>query len=118
MGIIPRCVHDIFNTCKDHFSYDFNVTVSFMELYQETLYDLLAERPREQCVMDIREDGNRGVVIPGLTEIETKTAAEALRFLAKGSLGRATSSTNMNSQSSRSHAIFTINICMQHKQQR
>lgn len=88
-----------------------------MELYQEVLYDLLSEKPRDQCTVDIRED-NRGVIVPGLTEMEANSASEALKFLTKGSQGRATSSTNMNSQSSRSHAIFTVNICMQHKQQR
>lgn len=88
-----------------------------MELYQEVLYDLLAERPRDQCIVDIRED-NRGIIVPGLTEMTASCAGEALKFLTKGSLGRATSSTNMNSQSSRSHAIFTVNIGMQHKKER
>lgn len=88
-----------------------------MELYQETLYDLLAEKPRDQCIVDIRED-NKGIIIPGLTEVQAVSTSEALKYLMKGSQGRATSSTNMNAQSSRSHAIFTINICMQHKTQR
>lgn len=118
MGIIPRCLHEIFNICKDNFVYDFNITVSFMELYQETLYDLLSEKPREQCILDIREDSRGSIVIPGLTEITANSATEALLYLSKGSQGRATSSTNMNAQSSRSHAIFTVSICMQHKQQR
>lgn len=117
-GVIPRAVHDIFNICRDNFAYDFNVRVSFMELYQEVLYDLLAERAREQCILDIREDSNKGIVIPGLTEKDVTNAQEALKFLSVGSSSRATSSTNMNSQSSRSHAIFTVNISMQHKQQR
>ncbi|XP_065167404.1 chromosome-associated kinesin KIF4-like [Atheta coriaria] len=112
MGIIPRAVHDIFTFINDNFSYDFNVTVSFMELYQEVLYDLLSSKPREQCVMEIREDVNKNIYIPGLTELQTKSAQEVLDCLAQGSKGRATSSTNMNSQSSRSHAIFTINISM------
>lgn len=88
-----------------------------MELYQEVLYDLLADKPRDQCIVDIRED-NGSTIVPGLTEMRADSTMEALRFLTKGSQGRATSSTFMNSQSSRSHAIFTINISMQHKNER
>lgn len=116
MGVIPRALHEIFNTCKDNFLYDFNITVSFMELYQEVLYDLLSDKPRDQCVLEIRED-NKSIILPGVTEKEVTNVSEALRFLAKGSFSRATGSTNMNAQSSRSHAIYTVNISMQHKQQ-
>lgn len=113
-GVIPRAVTDIFNFIKDNFTYDFTVTVSFMELYQEVLYDLLSTKPRDQCVVDIREDA-KSIIIPGLTEQLVSSSSEALEYLIKGSQGRATSSTNMNTQSSRSHAIFTINISMQKK---
>ncbi|KAK4884404.1 hypothetical protein RN001_000675 [Aquatica leii] len=115
IGIIPRAVHDIFNYVNDNFSCDFNITVSFMELYQETLYDLLASKPREQCVLEIREDPKGLIVIPGLTAEPVTSASKTLEYLCKGSRGRVTGCTNMNAQSSRSHAIFTINICMQQK---
>lgn len=88
-----------------------------MELYQEVLYDLLSTKPRDQCVVEIREDA-KSIIIPGLTEEVVQSASEALKFLIRGSQGRATSSTNMNAQSSRSHAIFTINISMQKKDNR
>lgn len=116
MGVIPRALHEIFNTCKENFLYDFVITVSFVEIYQEVLYDLLSEKPRDQCVLEIRED-NKGILLPGVTEKEVGSVAESLKYLAKGSHSRATGCTNMNSQSSRSHAIFTVNISMQHKQQ-
>lgn len=60
MGVIPRAVTDIFDVIKDNFSYDFTITVSFLELYQEVIYDLLSGKPREQCILDIREDIQRG----------------------------------------------------------
>lgn len=116
-GIIPRAVADIFNNIYDNFGFDFNVTVSFMELYQETLYDLLAERPREQTILDIRED-SKSVCIPGLTEETVTNIKETLNCLIKGSQRRAVGSTNMNQQSSRSHAIFTISISMTKKDDR
>nr|XP_022913049.1 chromosome-associated kinesin KIF4A [Onthophagus taurus] len=111
VGIIPRAVREIFDYVKDNFGYEFSVSVSFIEIYQEVVYDLLANRPREQCSVELREDV-KGIIIPGLTEEIVKTPLEALEFLTKGSQGRAMASTNMNSQSSRSHAIYTVNISM------
>lgn len=61
MGVIPRAITEIFEFIRDNFSYDFTVTVSFLELYQEVIYDLLAEKARDQCVLDIREDNQRGM---------------------------------------------------------
>lgn len=115
MGVIPRAVNEIFQNVKDQFAIDFTITVSFMELYREVLYDLLGNKAKDQCVLEIREDIMKGIHIPNLTEIPVESANDVLEILIKGSLGRATGSTNMNAQSSRSHSVFTINIAMQHK---
>lgn len=115
MGVIPRAIYDIFNYAENTDNYEFKITVSFMELYQESLYDLLSDRPRDQCVVDIRDDGNKGIRIPGLTEIPVTTIEQTIKCLIEGSSGRATGATAMNAQSSRSHAIFTITIYMQKK---
>ena len=115
MGVIPRAVTEIFDCAKDNFAVDFTMTVSFMELYQETLYDLLSSKSREQCVLDIREDQNRGIMIPGLTQVPVNCVKDVFDELIRGSSGRATSATNMNAHSSRSHAIFTMNLLMQNK---
>ncbi|TMW41739.1 hypothetical protein DOY81_013184 [Sarcophaga bullata] len=101
-------MHDIFeriNELSDTF--DFVVKCSFMELYQEQLYDLLADKPRDECTVDMREDRN-GIIMVGLTEKEVKSAMETTDCLVKGSAGRAVASTAMNQASSRSHAIFTV----------
>ena len=110
LGVIPRSVITIFDIIKDSIGYDHNVKVSFIALYNEVLYDLLAEKPRSESVVNIREDPVKGVVVPELTEIDVLDTKYCMDLLAKGSLGRATGSTNMNNSSSRSHAIFTINI--------
>ncbi|XP_044738914.1 chromosome-associated kinesin KIF4-like [Chrysoperla carnea] len=115
MGIIQRAVKDIFEAIDLDVENDYQISVSFMELYQELLYDLLADKTREQCVVDIREDVRGGIIVPGLTECSVKTATETYECLNKGSLGRATGATAMNAQSSRSHAIFTICIEKQSK---
>lgn len=59
-GVIPRSVKEIFIFTKDNFCYDISITVSFMELYQEVLYDLLSDKDRENTTLEIREDPKRG----------------------------------------------------------
>lgn len=112
-GVIPRALHDVFTTINEKNDWTFKVSVSFMELYKEQLYDLLAsDKQRKDCIVDIREE-NKEIKIMGITEKEVKTADEALDMLLKGSQGRATGATAMNNQSSRSHAIFTVSIHQQ-----
>lgn len=113
-GVIPRAVEDIFETIKDKQDWEYKVTVAFMELYQEQLYDLLANKQRNQCIVDIREDA-KNIKIVGLTERAVQNSQETLQCLADGSVCRATGATAMNSQSSRSHAIFTISVHQQKK---
>ncbi|XP_060536642.1 chromosome-associated kinesin KIF4 isoform X2 [Cylas formicarius] len=118
MGVIPRAVIHIFDYIKDNFSIDFTVSVSFIELYNEGIFDLLSDKPRDQCGLEIREDVKGNILIPNLTETIVESATQVLDILTKGSNGRATAATSMNLHSSRSHAIFTINIAMQHKFER
>lgn len=113
-GIIPRVIQDIFETIQSKEDWKFKVAVSFMELYQEQLYDLLSDKQRSQSTVDIREDG-KSIKIVGVTEKEVTNAVETLECLTQGSLGRVTGATAMNAHSSRSHAIFTICIRQQKK---
>ncbi|XP_054729971.1 chromosome-associated kinesin KIF4A-like [Anastrepha obliqua] len=109
-GVIPRLMRDIFERIKKLANeYDFVVKCSFMELYQEQLYDLLSDQPREQSIVEMRENRN-GIVMPGLTETQVSSVRETTDCLLRGSSGRAVAATAMNEQSSRSHAIFTITV--------
>ncbi|KAI4490936.1 hypothetical protein M0802_010610 [Mischocyttarus mexicanus] len=114
MGIIPRAMHDIFDIVKSKTDWKFRTSVSFMELYQEQLYDLLSDKQRSLSTIDIRED-SKGIKMVGVTEKEVQSAEESLECLIEGSQGRVTGSTAMNAQSSRSHAIFTLHIHQQNK---
>jgi kinesin family protein 4/21/27 len=109
MGVIPRAINDIFDTVKEMENWDIRIMVSFMELYKEQLYDLLASN---KCAVDIREDG-KVIRIPGLTEIQVSSVDDTTRCLMQGSSCRATGATAMNKQSSRSHAIFTVTVYQQ-----
>jgi len=86
----------------------FKVGISFMELYSEQLFDLLSSKPRrENTIVELREDGNKGIKIPGMTEMEISSVAGTTALLEKASEGRVTAK---NARSSRSHAIFTLTI--------
>lgn len=116
IGVIPRAVTEIFNHMDEMPEYDFTVTCSFMELYQEKLYDLLSSQPREQSVVGIREVQNNKIAIPNLTEVLVKNVQETTNCLMRGAADRAVGSTAMNATSSRSHAIFTITLQKVHKE--
>lgn len=105
-GIIPRAILDIFNRLDQNVDLSATITCSFMELYQEDLLDLLSATRKP---LEIREV-NKNNEIPGLTEIRVNTPEETGDCLVQGSARRATGSTAMNETSSRSHAIFTINV--------
>ncbi|KAI8425288.1 hypothetical protein MSG28_007064 [Choristoneura fumiferana] len=111
LGVIPQAVADIFDFIETHEDkYIFKVNVSFMELYQEQCYDLLSGKERGHSIIEIREDINKGVILPGITELAVTSTMETMMVLEQGSSGRVTGSTAMNQASSRSHAVFTIII--------
>ncbi|CAK1552322.1 unnamed protein product [Leptosia nina] len=111
LGVIPQAVADIFDFIDAHEDqFIFKVSVSFMELYQEQCFDLLSGKERSHSIIEIREDINKGVILPGITEVPVSSTSETMMALEKGSGGRVTGSTAMNQASSRSHAVFTIVI--------
>lgn len=78
---------------------------------QEEIRDLLVHEPENlRPTVTVREAQGGGVCLAGAKEQEVTTYTEMAQVLEHGSLARATASTNMNSQSSRSHAIFTITL--------
>ncbi|KAK3873312.1 hypothetical protein Pcinc_021669, partial [Petrolisthes cinctipes] len=109
-GIIPRAVKDIFDGVAEQNECEYMVKVSFIELYKENLFDLLNNRSRDECSVDIREDPKCGIKIVGLTEIPVTSLEETMRCLEHGAMNRATGATAMNAHSSRSHAIFSLHI--------
>lgn len=80
-GIIPRALKDIFANVDEVKEKGGTVitTCSFMELYQENLFDLLSGKPREESICEIREDSQKGILINGLSE--QKIDGELCKFL-------------------------------------
>uniref|UniRef100_A0A2K6LXY4 Kinesin family member 27 n=1 Tax=Rhinopithecus bieti TaxID=61621 RepID=A0A2K6LXY4_RHIBE len=113
-GIIPRAIQEIFQSISEHPSIDFNVKVSYIEVYKEDLRDLL-ELETSMKDLHIREDENGNTVIVGAKECHVESADEVMSLLETGNAARHTGTTQMNEHSSRSHAIFTISICQVRK---
>ncbi|GBC09297.1 hypothetical protein RclHR1_08750006 [Rhizophagus clarus] len=118
-GIIPRAMETLFSLMNfsQYKTRQFAIKVSFIEIYNEELNDLLGEQNVEEDkpqVM-IREDSKGNILWSGLQEIKVNNVEEVMNALARGSLNRQVGSTDMNSQSSRSHAIFSVVMSQQQK---
>lgn len=121
LGIVPRFIDDLFYRLgekkKNNGLQNFQVFVSYLELYNEDLVDLLNQQPKRKtghaCEVQIREDIHGQIYWSGVREEPCASPAELLQYLSKGSLCRTTGSTDMNSVSSRSHAIFSVIIKQQ-----
>ncbi|TYZ66222.1 hypothetical protein PybrP1_002107 [[Pythium] brassicae (nom. inval.)] len=105
-GIIPRCVRYIFAALQASSPQEFSVKVSFLQLYNEELKDLLA--PEANKKLRLVEDPKRGgIYCQNLLEVSTTAASQVFELLEAGVKNRVTSETLMNEHSSRSHSIFT-----------
>ncbi|EYB97558.1 hypothetical protein Y032_0139g2097 [Ancylostoma ceylanicum] len=111
-GIIPRAVEHIFEELEKSNTEEYSVRVSYLELYNEELYDLLAPTSDDRERLRIFDDPSKKgmVVISGAEEIPVKDRAEVYRLLKRGAEKRTTAATLMNMHSSRSHSIFTVSV--------
>ena len=116
VGIIPRSVAHLFTCLNSISNCEYSVKISFIELYNEELSDLLTEN-NDNDKLRIYDDPERkgSVKIPGLEEIVVRNKAEVYKILQKGSARRQQAATLMNAQSSRSHSIFTITVFIKEK---
>ncbi|KAM9781132.1 kinesin family member 4 isoform X1 [Syngnathus typhle] len=109
VGVIPRVIRSIFEEKEKSADCDFKMRVSYLELYNEDVLDLLCTA-KDKTVVSIREDPKEGIKIVGLTEKKVVSAQEMVGCLELGNSARTVGSTAMNAASSRSHAIFTITL--------
>jgi hypothetical protein len=111
-GLIPRTCEDLFQRIESSPSSDisYNVRVSYFEVYNEHVRDLLVPRTDPPHYLRIRESPSEGPYVKDLTEVTARNYAELMKFMRKGDGSRTTASTKMNDTSSRSHAVFTITL--------
>ncbi|KAM3229380.1 hypothetical protein ACQJBY_060314 [Aegilops geniculata] len=116
-GVMPRAVRHIFDILEAQKA-DYSMKVTFLELYNEEITDLLASEDQSRFLEDrhkrptlsLMEDGKGGSVIRGLEEIVVYSPGEIYSLLQHGSNRRRTADTALNMQSSRSHSVFSIYI--------
>lgn len=107
-GIIPRAASQIFNTvCQQDSEVEFTLTCSMLEIYKETLRDLLNP---EQIELKIKECPRRGIYVQGLTEVCVVAEDELLEVISLGEQMRTVAATKLNQASSRSHQLFMLDV--------
>nr|TKR79621.1 hypothetical protein D5086_0000271020 [Populus alba] len=116
VGIIPRAVQQILDVLEAR-NEEYSMKVTFLELYNEDIMDLLAPDEslngpddKSRKPIALMEDGRGGVFIRGLEQEVVCTADGIYKILEKGSAKRHTADSLLNMQSSRSHTIFSITI--------
>ncbi|RID63435.1 hypothetical protein BRARA_E02444 [Brassica rapa] len=85
----------------------FSCKCSFLEIYNEQITDLLEPSSTN---LQIREDLGKGVYVENLVELNVRTVNDVLKLLLQGAANRKIAATHMNSESSRSHSVFTCTI--------
>ncbi|XP_021297463.1 kinesin-like protein KIN-7O isoform X2 [Herrania umbratica] len=106
-GVIPLAVHDLFGIIQQDVDREFLLRMSYMEIYNEEIIDLLAPEHRK---LQIHESIERGIYVAGLREEIVASPQQALDFMEFGESHRHIGETNMNLHSSRSHTIFRMII--------
>ncbi|KAJ8266922.1 hypothetical protein GJAV_G00136210 [Gymnothorax javanicus] len=109
VGVIPRVIKRIFQEKEKRMDCEFSLAVSYLEIYNEEILDLLCGS-KDRPAISIREDPKDGIKIVGLMEKAVHSAQEMVGCLEMGNSSRTVGSTAMNAASSRSHAIFTITL--------
>ncbi|KAK2964361.1 putative Kinesin heavy chain [Blattamonas nauphoetae] len=107
-GIIPRMINHLFQTITEKSeNCEFMVRVSYVEIYQEKIRDLLDAR---KVNLAIREDKTKGIYIEGATEQCCTQGSDIFTVLKVGDMNRKVSSTGMNERSSRSHTVLLLSL--------
>ncbi|XP_022146181.1 kinesin-like protein KIN-7D, mitochondrial [Momordica charantia] len=105
-GIIPLAIRDVFSIIQDTPGREFLLRVSYLEIYNEVINDLLDPTGQN---LRVREDA-QGTYVEGIKEEVVLSPGHALSFIAAGEEHRHVGSNNFNLFSSRSHTIFTLMI--------
>uniref|UniRef100_A0A671SCY1 Kinesin-like protein KIF16B n=1 Tax=Sinocyclocheilus anshuiensis TaxID=1608454 RepID=A0A671SCY1_9TELE len=113
VGLIPRICEGLFSrisgmTRRDEAS--FRTEVSYLEIYNERVRDLLRRKMAETYNLRVREHPKEGPYVEDLSKHLVQNYNDVEELMEAGNINRTTASTGMNDTSSRSHAIFTINF--------
>nr|KAF7402143.1 hypothetical protein H0235_015479 [Vespula pensylvanica] len=109
-GIIPRFCQEIFTQIPSNKNFKTTVEISYFEIYNEKIHDLLASASNgdKRTALKVREHPVFGPYIVDLSQHCIKNYKDLQIWLKVGNSQRATAATGMNEKSSRSHSIFSI----------
>ncbi|KAH1224192.1 Kinesin-like protein KIN-14E [Glycine max] len=111
LGLTPRGTAELFRILRrDSNKYSFSLKAYMLELYQDTLVDLLLPKNAKRLKLDIKKDSKGMVAVENVTIVPISTVEELNSMIQRGSEQRHTSGTQMNDESSRSHLILSIVI--------
>lgn len=103
---MPRVVAHVFQLVQAMASRHVTVKVSYLEVYNETFYDLLNAAAEPQAIQVIEQGAS--IVLRGLRLATVHSEAEALNLLFDGEKARVVGEHSLNRESSRSHSIFSV----------
>ncbi|KAF5284466.1 hypothetical protein FQA39_LY17041 [Lamprigera yunnana] len=108
-GIIPRLCDSLFDLIAKRQSSElsYKVEVSYMEIYNEKVHDLLDPKTTKQS-LKVREHNVLGPYVDGLSQLAVTSFQDIDNLMGEGNKSRTVAATNMNSESSRSHAVFSV----------
>lgn len=113
-GIIPRAIQQIYREIRERPEYSFGVRISYLEIYNERMLDLLCTLPgsfrTEPTLMTVTEDDDGYTRVKGLSVHPANSEEEALNLLFEGEMNRIIAQHSLNKRSSRSHCVFTVYI--------
>ncbi|XP_005111799.1 kinesin-like protein KIF9 isoform X3 [Aplysia californica] len=118
-GLIPRAISQLFKQIEERLEYSITVRVSYMEIYNEGMFDLLSSLPEATWNNNSKDpyatpdpmvvtENQDGVFVKGLSCHLAQNEEEALNLLFEGETNRSIAAHQLNKQSSRSHCIFTV----------
>lgn len=107
LGIISQSVFEVFDAVMRHPEREFTIRVSYLEIYNEVIMDLLEPESKN---LKIHENFQRGIFVGDLKEQSVTSPDQILELMATGERHRHVGATNMNERSSRSHTIFRLVI--------
>ena len=112
LGITFRTMAELFSQIQLQSEHrEFNLGVTYLEVYNENVCDLL----HKSGPLAIRDDGRHGIIVAGLNIITIHSPDELLTLLARGNKNRTQHPTDANAESSRSHAVFQVYVNITNK---
>ncbi|XP_059481232.1 kinesin-like protein KIF11-B [Neocloeon triangulifer] len=109
-GLVPRVLSHMFDELRLK-NIEFTMAVSYLELYNEELIDLLSPEEDNSKLRLFEDAQSKGsVIVQGLTDVRVLDKKQVYDILSRGSKKRQTAATFMNATSSRSHTIFMVTI--------